>query len=289
MKHFLLIVSTVLAGSPLCAQLVINEVDYDQVGTDTLEYIELLNTGNTPFPLQYVSVVMYNGSSGAGVEYRTLSNPSWPALDPQDRFVICTDQGTTSGCDVEVTPSSNLIQNGPLDAIVLVFNQTPVPTIIDVLSYGGTLSGYSEGNGSSAEDTNLSPGVSIGRYPDGTDTGDNDTDFRFMCSTPGAPNVVDPVQCDLSTGVGSHTVAMAAFTVLLSADGGNILVFDANTGREPLRFELFDSNGALLAAKGAPATGPVSMAFAAERFQGRMVLVRLTTPTRQETRRIVLP
>lgn len=285
MKHiYALAIASVLGGAAR-AQLVINEVDYDQVGTDATEYIELYNSGSTAYPLQYLQVVLINGNAGGAAIYRTIESSSWPALDPGDYFVICAN-ATTAGCDHLATPATNLIQNGSPDAIALVMTQ-PAPMVVDVLSYGGSVPGYAEGTGTTVEDTNLADGVSIGRYPDGSDTQDNNSDFLLMCSTPGAANLVDPQQCDLSSAVRDvHLVS--GFTVVPSSDGHGIVVFDANAKGEALTFDLFTIDGALV--ESSPVySGRASWNIDLDGLRGRLLLVRLTTATRSETRRIALP
>lgn len=276
-----------LAAAVAQAQVVINEVDYDQVGTDTEEYVEILNTGTSFFPLQYLNVVMYSGSSGSPVEYRNISSPSWPALGPGEFFVVCANATATLNCDHVATPATNLIQNGPTDAIALIMS-VPAPNVIDVLSYGGTLAGATEGNGATAEDSNDVPGISIGRFPDGQDTNDNDSDFHLMCSSPGVANLIDPLECDLSTGL-PRPVAPASFILLPASDGRHVLVFDANAGGEPISFELLDVNGRLLETRAASSAPRASWSIDAEARQGQLLIVRLLTPTRAEARRFVLP
>ncbi|MCB9183547.1 MAG: lamin tail domain-containing protein [Flavobacteriales bacterium] len=285
MKHiYALSIASVLAGAAQ-AQVVINEVDYDQVGTDATEYVEIYNSGAFAFPLQYLQVVFINGNAGGAVEYRTLESVSWPALDPGDFFVICANAATPN-CDHLATPATNLIQNGSPDAIALVMTQ-PVPTVIDVLSYGGSVLGYTEGTGTTIEDSNLTDGISIGRFPDGNDTQDNNSDFVLMCSSPGAGNVVDPQACDLSSGVATLSRS-ASFTAVPSPDGQGVLVFDPNRSGEPLSYELLTADGALVASSGSRGAN-ASWYIDLSALKGRLLLVRLTTPTRNETRRIALP
>lgn len=271
------------------AQIVINEVDYDQVSTDTEEYVEIKNIGTSLFPLQYLSVIMYNGSTGSAVEYRNIQNPSWPPLDPGAYFVICTNASSTTACNEVATPATNLVQNGPGDAIALVLNGNPTQLVIDVVSYGGSLGGFVEGSGTVAEDTNDSPGVSIGRFPDGQDTQDNNADFHLMCSTPGAANIIDPVQCDLSTGVRAAVAVSSTFAVLTAPGGDHLMVYDGNPMAEPLTYEVLDVDGSLLMIKTMGSTVRASWSVDVSSVRGRMLLVRLTTPTRSEARRVVLP
>lgn len=285
MKNFYALAFACAVSGGLRAQLVINEVDYDQVGTDAAEYIELYNTGSFAFPLQYLQVVMINGNAGGAAEYRTVENASWPALGPGEFFVICAN-ASTPDCDHLATPATNLIQNGSPDAIALVITQ-PEPLVIDALSYGGSVPGFTEGTGTTVEDSNLTDGISIGRYPDGTDTQDNNSDFVLMCSTPGAANLVDPQACDLSSSIRSSEPA-SVFTVVPSPDGEGMVVFDANLKGEPLTFDLFTTDGSLLNSRSG-FRDRASWNVDLKGLRGRVLMVRLTTPTRSETRRIALP
>src|ERR671928_182837 len=53
------------------AGLVINEIDYDQPGTDTAEFIELKNNGANGVNLDPYSLVLVNGNGGGAVPYQT--------------------------------------------------------------------------------------------------------------------------------------------------------------------------------------------------------------------------
>lgn len=272
---------------PSSAQLVINEVDYDQPGTDNAEFIEILNTGPSALDLSNLSVVMHNGASGSAAEYASLSNGAWPVLASGSFFVICANASTTN-CNAVVSPATNLIQNGPMDAIALVWTENPTPLVMDVLSYAGTLPGQAEGAGSTNEDTNLANGISIGRYPDGTDTQDNNTDFQRMCSTPGTTNVIDPLACDIDISVLENSSENSTFIVMPTPDGQGLLAFDSNHASEPITFQLLTAHGALIAEREADSPR-ASWHMDLSGLHGRLLLVRLSTPTRQELRRFILP
>lgn len=277
-----------LVGTTVYGQVVINEVDYDQPSTDATEYLEVKNTGTSSYPLQYLQVVMVNGNAGGAALYRTLENASWPALDAQDYFVICTNQASTANCDVQVTPATNLIQNGVPDAIALVFIGGTEPMIVDALSYGGSVPGYTEGSGTPQQDSNEVPGRSIGRWPDGSDSDDNATDFRVMCSTPGATNSIDPADCDLTTGIASSAFLPATFTVLPAPGGAQIMLYYADHSGQQVTFDVFDADGSLLATR-AMQGQRASWTFDASVWRGQLLLVRATAANRQEVRRIILP
>ncbi|HRD53147.1 MAG TPA: lamin tail domain-containing protein [Flavobacteriales bacterium] len=282
------LLATILAGacSFASAQIVINEVDYDQPGTDNAEFIEILNVGASMYPLQYLQVVLVNGNAGGQAIYATLSSASWPALPAGDFFVICANAATPN-CNVTVTPATNLIQNGSPDAIALVMTE-PTPTIVDALSYGGTVPGYAEGAGSSQEDSNLANGISIGRFPDGTDTNDNNADFHRMCSTPGAANVIDPQACDLGISVAELAAPPSSLLVMPSPAGQGVLVFDRNLAAETITFQVLTAQGALMAER-TIASPRASWHVDLNATRGQLLLVRLISPTRNEATRIVAP
>lgn len=291
MKHsirFALLTTSCVLATNVGAQLVINEVDYDQPGTDNAEYIEILNTGPSPLDLSNLNVMMHNGASGNAVEYASLSGGAWPVLAAGSFFVICAN-ASTANCNAVVTPATNLIQNGPMDAIALVWTENPTPLVMDVLSYAGTLPGEVEGTGTTNEDTNLAVGVSLGRFPDGTDTQDNSADFHRMCTTPGAPNVIDPLVCEFDVSVSGAQTPRSTFSAIPAPGGHGLLVFDANEASQPLTFDLFAADGALIASSPSCSAPRASWHVDLSSLQGRMLLVRLTTPTRQEAIRMLTP
>jgi predicted extracellular nuclease len=169
--------------------LVINEIDYDQPGSDTGEFIELLNTGGSAVALDAFSVELVNGSNTS--VYNTIALPA-VALAPGDYFVICGDSANVTNCDLDASPDSNLIQNGSPDAVALVQGGA----VIDTVSYEGDTGGpYTEGSGSGLFDSSSTPFVGISRLPDGVDTDQNNVDLSLRCITPGAANTVADFGC----------------------------------------------------------------------------------------------
>jgi len=190
--------------------LVINEIDYDQPGTDSAEYVELYNAGPNPVNLADFKLVMFNGStSGTGnVPYDSIQLPSQTLL-VGSYFVICGNSGKVPNCNLSFAAATNCIQNAASatsttpspDAVCL--KDVQQGNIIDVVSYEGDciapyleVAGVPSGNSDTiVADSVLSRFYSIGRFPDGTDSNNNSVDFNRMCSTPGAANVANANGC----------------------------------------------------------------------------------------------
>jgi hypothetical protein len=166
--------------------LVINEVDYDQPGADSAEFIEIKNISGGSINLSGYELVLVNGGGGGASLYATipLSNRS---LGPNDYHVICRNVGNVPNCNQIV---SNLtVENGASDN----GNTTPDALAIrknstnhDILSYEGSVPGYTESEGSILREDTI--GVSLSRCADGLDTDNNSTDFVVASITPGAAN-----------------------------------------------------------------------------------------------------
>lgn len=270
----------------LFAQVVINEVDYDQPGTDGAEFIEIKNVGTSAFPLQYLAVVLVNGAGGTSQTYLTISSPSWPALEPGGYFVICGNTAATPDCDHLATPATNLIQNGVPDAIALVNTQSD--EVLDAVSYGGSILGYTEGTGTTAVDANSMDDRSLNRWPDGADSNDNNADFRVGCSTPGATNFVDPVQCDIPSAVAEVAVP-TTFSVILDAANDQMVLNWGGDASSSVTFEVFNIAGSKVAERNAGSGRLVSWSLPLMDLHGQLLLVRATSGGRQQVRRVVVP
>jgi|694.fasta_scaffold12711_8 hypothetical protein len=284
MKH-IAVLAPALLPCLLNAQVVINEVDYDQPGTDAAEFIEVKNIGTTAFPLQDLAVVLVNGAAGAPTTYLTISSPSWPALEPGGYFVICAN-AATANCGHLSTPATNLIQNGVPDAIALVNTQTD--EVLDLLSYGGDVTGYTEGMGTTAVDVNVVDDRSLNRWPDGTDTNDNNADLRLGCSTPGITNLVDDDLCSVPSSV-TEIVNIAPLIVMPDPSGEGLLLSYGTAADGPVTFEIFGRDGALLASRTVQGDTKAMWSLPAAHLRGQLLLVRASTVTSQQTRRVVLP
>lgn len=136
MKKITLIASLFAATSSF-AQLIINEVDADQTGTDTTEFLELKS--DTPnFAMDGYVVVLFNGSNDTSYTAVDLTGFS---TDANGFFIIGSD--ATPGVDIALGPD-NTIQNGA-DAIAIYTgtaadfpNGTPVTStnLVDAIVYG---------------------------------------------------------------------------------------------------------------------------------------------------------
>lgn len=277
--------AALLATTALHAQVVINEVDYDQVGTDNAEYLEIKNVGDAPFPLQYMRVVLINGNNGGAAEYRTIESASWPALQPGNYFVICANEGLTLNCDHAATPATNLIQNGPTDAIALV--SVLDSSVWDMVSYGGSVPGFTEGTGTTAQDTNEQDGLSLSRWPDGNDTGNNDADFVIGCPTPGVANELDPVECAITTGItpvnGENT-----FTLAPDPQNQQIAFRFQRTAAVPVNVSVYAANGALVAQRDLGVTASAQWMIPTS-GTAQLFLVLVQVGDEAFSRRVVMP
>ncbi len=166
------------------AQLVINEIDYDQPSTDTAEFIELENVGSTVEDLSAYSLRLVNGANNT--VYATYPLPP-VNLEPGAYFVVCANAANVPNCNHDVSPDTNLIQNGNPDAVALLLGSQ----IVDTISYGGAVPGYTEGGAATTDSSSLAE-QGLSRCPDGGDTQNNATDFAFRPISPGEANSCAP-------------------------------------------------------------------------------------------------
>jgi endonuclease I len=168
---------------PATGGLVINEVDYDQPSTDTAEFVELYNAGASPVSLAGLTLELHNGSTST--VYDTIDLSGAGATLPAGGYLVIGAASVTSSLPqgvLSITPGSFSVQNGAPDGMLLLDGST----VLDGLSYEGTMSGVGEGS-AGGTDSNVTPGVSLSRSPNGVDTDDNGADFAVASSTPGAP------------------------------------------------------------------------------------------------------
>jgi predicted extracellular nuclease len=181
------------ANGCAAAKVVINEVDYDQVGADAAEFLELKNTSTVPVDLDPYVVELVNGSGGA--VYGTFDLPA-VTLAGGDYYVICANNATVSNCDLDVDPNTDRIQNGSPDGIRLLL----AGATVDAVSYEGDTAGSTEGAGTTAADSNSDAGVGLSRCADGADTDNNNADFLLKGITPGVANTCGTIPPPDPTG-----------------------------------------------------------------------------------------
>ena len=217
-------------GCVAAVKVVINEVDYDQVGTDAAEYLELKNTSATSVNLDPYVVEFVNGNGGGGVVYATFDLPA-VSLAGGDYYVVCADAATVPGCDLDVDGlNTDRIQNGSPDGIRLLL----AGAAVDAVSYEGDTLGSTEGTGTAAADSNTEAGVGLSRCADGADTNNNNADFSLRAITPGATNTCGPPPPDPAGNCGEpatliHAIqgsgATAALTGSRTIEG--VVTFDS--------------------------------------------------------------
>jgi hypothetical protein len=180
-------------------KIVINEVDYDNVGIDTAEYIELFNPSSAPFSLAGLAIVLVNGSTGA--PYDTIDLSSAESLAPGGYLVIAgPNVDVASGAKLlDPVWSQDQIQNGAPDGVALI--DTVTLTVLDALSYEGSVTAAMipefstppslvEGEALPAATADSSTvDTTLCRNPNGSDTDQAAADWVICASpTPGAPN-----------------------------------------------------------------------------------------------------
>ncbi len=181
--------------------IVINEVDYDNVGSDSAEFIELYNPTATAQTLVGRSLVFINGGSNPGPTYTTIDLTSVGSLSAGE-YLVVGSAATLAALPstvkkLAVTPNVDLIQNGAPDALALIDSASSV--VLDSLSYeggtnwaspAGTISVQEGANSTASLTDNNATNVSIGRAPNSLDTNNNVPDFTINAApTPGAMNV----------------------------------------------------------------------------------------------------
>lgn len=232
----LLLASAIMSSSvsaSLMAAPVINEVDSDNPGTDTAEFVELYDGGAGNTSLDGYALVFFNGSNDTS--YMTI-DLSGQVTDSNGYFVVCGDAANVVNCDLDVSPDSNLIQNGA-DAVALYHasaNQFPngsaitTNELVDALVYdtndgddtgllpllnGGQPQVNEGGAGDKDSHSNQRCGEGIARNSDG---------YQQLAPTPGVVNACGGVDPDPEPTLGECGDSTTDRFALISAVQGNI-------------------------------------------------------------------
>lgn len=289
-NYFFTFLLTLFLATATFGQLVINEVDADQAGTDTSEFIELKWTANTS--LNGYVVVLFNGNSDTSYAAYDLDSYS---TDANGFFILATSSLATAS-DIDMG-ADNTVQNGA-DAVAIYQadasdfpNGTAVSDrgLIDAIVYGtndpddtGLLTAfglsvqYDEGlNGNKDAE-------SIQRHTDGTYQvlaptfrAENSTSSAAALSitSPREDQVFNPetTSVNVSLSVDNFTVASGGTGdgyIVYSIDRGapvdkfdtNDITFDSLTeGEHSVAIELVDNGGNSLST---PVTETVSFTIA---------------------------
>lgn len=198
-RMFLVVLTMAVCCLPAAmGQLIINEIDADQSGTDSNEFIELYDGGTGNTALDGYVVVLFNGSDDASYDAIDLDGYS---TDANGYFVI--GSATVPNVDLAYF-TTNGLQNGA-DAVALYADDaasfpmdTPVTTVnlIDAVVYDtgdpddtGLLVLLNSGEPQVDENMN-GAGVteSIGRCPNGAGGARNTTTYLARTPTPGDAN-----------------------------------------------------------------------------------------------------
>ncbi|MFO0745303.1 MAG: PKD domain-containing protein [Myxococcota bacterium] len=182
--------------------VVINEVLYDETGSDTTAFVELLGLPSTS--LAGYSLVGVNGSGGG--DFNTIALTG--STDSQGFYVVAKTGSVAAVLDAaDQTSSSADYQNGP-DNIQL----RKGATVIDAFGYG-TFTDADVFAGEGSTFAGVSPGHSAGRDAAGHDSDDNVADFYEQLSrTPGAPNQADIVLPEAQVNCPTSGVVGVALT-----------------------------------------------------------------------------
>ncbi|MFO0673501.1 MAG: lamin tail domain-containing protein [Polyangiaceae bacterium] len=176
--------------------LVLNEIDYDNVGTDDAEFVELYNGTGHALDLSGLALVLTTGTA----EYLRVELSGKVAAGG---YVVVADAGVTLAAGasgvvrIPFKAASNSLRNtGPAGVGIL---DVANGTLIDALAYGGSVTAaalvgvsdpadFSEGTDTSAVDSNTVDGT-LARLPNGVDTDDSATDWKVSkTKTPGIAN-----------------------------------------------------------------------------------------------------
>lgn len=215
------------------ASLKINEVGYDQDGTDTTEFVELY-LGDGTMDLTGYSLVHYNqnGTLQWEADLTGFSTRIDGFFVVGTEAMVSTDATWNADFGVGGGSEENIIQNGDSDALVLYFDYGGAgEMVMDAVAWEGPLDvdlpvSAHEGEPSTGIEFE-SWGNSIGRYPDGADTDSNVDDFPAgYWPTPGMPNT--PAQPEGYTRLTFSTQGATALPASIPDDGPSGVTIQSN-------------------------------------------------------------
>ena len=160
--------------------LIINEIDYDQPGSDMFEYVEIANDSPVTVDLADYRLEFVNGFDNQ--IYASYDLTGFLLL-PGNYFVV----GNRAVTDIDMLIADNTIQNGSPDGIRIIRISTG--EFVDGVAYEGEMPGTGEGFPPIAFDSGGADEESLSRCPDSSDLDNNEEDFALGSSTPGTANI----------------------------------------------------------------------------------------------------
>ncbi len=185
-----LIITLFFASANADAVLFINELDYDNVSTDTDEWVEIVGTAGTSLNAYELVMIDQDGDAyntfdlaPANFTFSDETGTGWG-------FFVVGEVGGGYSVTSDFAPTgwtSNEIQNGATDSIQLRLKAGP--TNIHLIDYEGNNSNTTEDQLTSLDDNNDDADTSI--YLSGTGNSFSDFDFAFSVGggTPGTINI----------------------------------------------------------------------------------------------------
>jgi hypothetical protein len=155
--------------------LVLNEIQTGSVRGVDDEFVELYNPGACPVPLDPYTLVYR--STSATIDHGVVWSEAGRAIAPGAFFVIA-GAGYEGFADAQF-PSSMALAAGGAGLALRLSGE-----IVSRVGWGDATNEFVAGVAAVAP----AAGESIGRVPDGADTGNNSADFVVGVPTPGAPN-----------------------------------------------------------------------------------------------------
>jgi hypothetical protein len=226
-----LIITALFAGGtlPLKAQNAwFNEFHYDNVGDDTLEFIEVVIEHPEDFNLSLFSVVLYNGATTVRAPYDTKTLNLSTTGATIGNFTFYSYQYPQDG-----------IQNGYPDGMVLVYDDNVIPG--QFLSYEGS---FTAASGPAQGMTSVNIGVSengtttIGYSLQLSGNGAEYSDFSWQSEAPSTTGILNNGQTLFSSGA-DNPVNFNAFATSTTSIG---LSWDLNANFDSVFIAYSDTN-----------------------------------------------
>ena len=202
-------------GSTTAGSVFINEIHYDNSGSDTGEAVELAGTAGVD--LGGWSLVFYNGNGGSTYKTTNLSG-------------VFSDQSNGYGF---ISFNVTSIQNGAPDGMALVNSQNEV---VQFLSYEGTMTASGgPANGMSSENIGVSETSStpVGHSLQLTGSGSNYSDFSWASPASNTFGSVNNNQSFTGGGTSSPTNEVPSVSITSPSPGstftdGAVVTIEAN-------------------------------------------------------------